>query len=65
MNKYEIYYGEFYVCEDCNFIFSGLGGQANYEMEGGCPSCDGDFDYLPVNGIEEYVTALKKELKYI
>lgn len=65
MSRYQIYYGEFYVCEECSFKFSGLGGQANYEMEGGCPSCSGDFNYLSVSGIEEYVTTLKSELKYL
>lgn len=62
---YSIYYRNFFKCTDCDFKFSQLGGQANYEMEGSCPSCSGDIDYLSVKGIETYLNDLKNELKYI
>lgn len=65
MSKYDIYYGEFFVCRDCSFKFSKLGGQANFEMEGSCPSCEGDIDYLPIEEIEKYLSELKDELKYL
>lgn len=62
---YSIYYRSFFYCQDCDFKFSQLGAQAKYVMEGCCPSCGGDIDYLSVNGIEKYVGQLKEELRYL
>lgn len=62
---YRIYYRSFFKCVECDFKFSQLGAQANYQMEGSCPSCSGDIDYLPVKGIEKYVKELKEELEYL
>lgn len=62
---YSIYYRTFFVCRECAFKFSKLGEQANYDIEGCCPSCDGDIDYLSVKGIEKYIKDLREELKYL
>lgn len=62
---YSVYYRGFFQCKDCGFKFSQLGAQANFEIEGYCPSCEGDIDYLSVEGIEKYVNEIKKELEYL
>lgn len=62
---YSIYYRSFFRCTECDFKFSQLGAQAKYEIEGVCPSCSGDIDYLSVKGIETYVNELKSELRYL
>ncbi|ARK28754.1 hypothetical protein [Halalkalibacter krulwichiae] len=63
--NYSIYYRTFFVCRDCDFKFSLLGAQAKYEVEGYCPCCEGDIDYLSVKGIEKYLKGLKGELAYM
>lgn len=59
-------YRNVFQCTDiyCKFIFSLLGAQAKYEIEGQCPACGEDVDYATVSVIEKYIKELKEELSY-
>ena len=61
----DIYIRAFFKCSDCGFMFSLLGAQAKYQIEGECPSCSGSIDYPSKVDRENYIKELKEELGYM
>ena len=62
---YSILYRAVFKCTSCGFMFSKLGGQATYEIEGYCPSCGEDVDYASKADIKNHVENLAFDLKYL
>lgn len=61
----DVYRTAFFKCTECNFKLSLLGAQNQYELEGFCPSCEGNLDYMSTREREEYVKEIKDEMKYM
>lgn len=63
----DIYRRGFFKCQedDCGFMLSLLGGQANFEIHS-CPSCqEGSIDYATKQETEDYLKELKSEITYM
>ncbi|QQO41028.1 hypothetical protein 015DV002_73 [Bacillus phage 015DV002] len=59
-----IYRDCFFVCDDCEFKLSLLGGNGSHLPED-CPCCGGDLDYMSKSTREQYVKDLMKEIKFM
>lgn len=64
MTSYKgLFMRSFFECKDCNFVFTTLG-QANHELEGGCPSCGVyDCDYASKQARDKFIQGVKDELE--
>ena len=52
----------FMECNDCGFVFTTLG-QANFDMEGLCPSCgDNNLEYASEQSRKKFIEGVKDEL---
>lgn len=53
----------FMMCRDCDFVFTTLG-QANHELEGGCPSCgEYNVDYATKELRDKFIEGFRSEME--
>lgn len=53
----------FFQCKECDFVFTTLG-QANYMIEGSCPSCgEYELDYASESKRKDFIEGVKNELE--